>query len=42
MGEEVKYGVLHEVGEYQDFKEVSEEDNEFLNEQDRKNKNSQK
>lgn len=32
--EEVKYGVIHEVGEYQDVQPLSEEDNKFINEQD--------
>ena len=34
--DEVKYGVIHEVGEYQDVKPLSDEDNKFINEQDKK------
>ena len=34
--DEVKYGVIHEVGEYQDVKPLSDEDNKFMNEQDKK------
>ena len=36
MGNDVKYGVIHEVGEYQDIQLLSEEDNKFINEQDQK------
>ena len=28
--DEVKYGVIHEVGEYQDVKPLSDEDNKFI------------
>lgn len=34
--DEVKYGVIHEVGEYQDVKPLSDEDNKFINEQNKK------
>lgn len=34
--DEVKYGVIHEVGEYQEVQPLSEEDNKFVNEQDKK------
>ena len=34
--DEVKYGVIHEVGEYQDVKPLSDGDNKFINEQDKK------
>lgn len=34
MNNDVKYGVIHEVGEYQDIQPLSEEDNKFINEQD--------
>ena len=39
MGNDVKYGVIHEVGEYQDIKTLSEKDNKFINEQDQKQEN---
>ena len=31
-----QYGVIHEVGEYQDVKPLSDEDNKFINEQNKK------
>ena len=34
--DEVKYGVIYEVGEYQEVQPLSEEDNKFVNEQDKK------
>lgn len=34
--DEVKYGVIHEVGEYQEVQSLSEKDNKFVNEQDKK------
>ena len=34
--DEVNYGVIHEVGEYQDVKPLSDEDNKFINEQNKK------
>ena len=34
--DEVKYGVIHEVGEYQEVQPLSEEDNKLINEQDKK------
>ena len=34
--DEVKYGVIHEVGEYQEVQPLSEQDNKFVNEQDKK------
>ena len=39
MKEEIKYGVIHEVGEYQDICPLSDEDNKFINEQDQKEGN---
>lgn len=39
MKEEVKYGVIHEVGEYQDLMPLTEEENERLNRKD-DNKNN--
>lgn len=38
MEKEIKYGVIHEVGEYQDVIPLKEEDNESINKKDRKNK----
>ena len=38
--DEVKYGVIHEVGEYQDVKPLSDEDNKFINEQNKKDDES--
>ena len=35
----IKYGVIHEVGEYQDIQPLSDEDNKFINEQDQKQEN---
>ena len=34
--DEVKYGVIHELGEYQEVQPLSDEDNKFVNEQDKK------
>ena len=34
--DDVKYGVLHEVGEYQDIQPLSDKDNNFVNEQDKR------
>lgn len=42
MAEQVKYGVLHEVGEYQDIQPLSEDDNKFINEQDGKKEDANK
>ena len=36
MAEEVKYGILHEVGEYQDIIPLSEQDNQIVNDRDEK------
>lgn len=41
MGEKIKYGVIHEVGEYQDVQPLKEEENDFLNEQDKEIKEKQ-
>ena len=38
--DEVKYGVIHEVGEYQDVKPLSDKDNKFINEQNKKDDES--
>ena len=32
----VKHGVLHEVGEYHNIQPLSDKDNNFVNEQDKK------
>lgn len=40
--DEVKYGVIHEVGEYQEVQPLSEQDNKFVNEQDKKENNDSK
>ena len=37
MDNNVKYGVIHEVGEFQDLQPLSEEDNNTVN--DRENNN---
>ena len=39
MDKDVKYVVIHEVGEYQDIQPLSDEDNKFINEQDQKEGN---
>lgn len=41
MDNDVKYGVIHEVGEYQDIQPLSEEDNKFINEQDQQKHENQ-
>ena len=40
--DEVKYGVIHEVGEYQEVQPLAEQDNQFVNEQDKKENNDSK
>lgn len=40
--DEVKYGVIHEVGEYQEVQPLSEQDNKFVNEQDKKENDDSK
>ena len=35
MAEDIKYGIIREVGEYAEVKELSEKDNKTVNEQDR-------
>lgn len=41
MGE-VKYGIIHEIGEYSDIELLNENDNKVLNESDKeKNKNDE-
>jgi hypothetical protein len=40
--DEVKYGIIHEVGEYQGVQPLSEQDNKFVNEQDKKENNDSK
>ena len=39
MEDNIKYGVIHEVGEYQDIQPLSDGDNKFINEQDQKQEN---
>lgn len=40
--EKVQYGIIHEVGEYQDVIPLNEEDNKKVNEVDSKNNNTEK
>ena len=39
---DVKYGVIHEVGEFQDVKPLTEEENKIVNEADKASKETNK
>ena len=38
MGGDKQYGVIHEVGEFQDVKPLSEEENKLVNDADKASK----